>query len=72
MHNSKDKNIYFQEGALSPAFQLQYVSVPIVDNAECAVNYLGYGEITERMMCAGYKVGQKDACQVRSNALILK
>lgn len=56
-------NIFLQEGNFSPAFQLQVVSVPVVENAECAVNYLGYGDITERMLCAGYKAGQKDACQ---------
>ncbi|XP_059485509.1 trypsin-7-like [Neocloeon triangulifer] len=52
-----------REGSISPAFQLQSVSVPIVDNVECAYSYIGYGEITQRMLCAGYKLGQKDACQ---------
>lgn len=39
------------------------MSVPLVENEECASSYLGYGDITERMLCAGYKAGQKDACQ---------
>ena len=40
----------------------QYVRVPVVTNADCNSDY--GGEITDSMMCAGYRgVGGKDACQ---------
>ncbi|XP_023306028.2 trypsin eta [Lucilia cuprina] len=42
---------------------LEEVQVPIVSTAECTQSY-GVGEITERMICAGYvKTGGRDACQ---------
>ena len=42
---------------------LEEVQVPIVSNVDCLKAY-GTGEITERMICAGYlKTGGKDACQ---------
>jgi len=44
--------------------QLQFVQVPIIDDATCNVAYKGYNTITANMICAGlYRVGGKDACQ---------
>lgn len=43
-------------------FHLQCVDVPIVSDKECDVSYPGM--ITDRMVCAGYMEGGKDACQV--------
>ncbi len=40
---------------------LQKVDVPLVSNKECNVSYKN--EITDRMICAGYPQGGKDACQ---------
>lgn len=43
---------------------LQKVEVPIISNEDC--KYMGYSpeKITNNMICAGYKEGQQDACQV--------
>lgn len=43
-------------------FNLQCVEVPILSDKECDDSYPG--KITERMVCAGYLEGGKDACQV--------
>lgn len=42
---------------------LQEVVVPILSNSECRKS--GYGErrITDNMLCAGFKDGEKDSCQ---------
>lgn len=45
------------------AYQLQVVEVPLVSLEECTEAY-GADNITERMLCAGYPQGAKDACQV--------
>lgn len=44
---------------------LQKVDVPIISNDDC--KEMGYApeKITDNMICAGYKEGQQDACQVR-------
>lgn len=39
------------------------VSVPIVNRSECADAYRYMNTITDRMICAGYTSGGKDACQ---------
>lgn len=39
------------------------VEVPIRGNRECNCNY-GIGDITENMVCAGFRSGGKDSCQV--------
>lgn len=44
-------------------FNLQCVEVPILSEKECESSYPG--KITERMVCAGYLEGGKDACQVQ-------
>uniref|UniRef100_A0A673CP97 trypsin n=1 Tax=Sphaeramia orbicularis TaxID=375764 RepID=A0A673CP97_9TELE len=52
-------NIY-TDSVFNP-FQLRCVEVPIVSHKDCDVSYPG--QITERMLCAGYPEGGKDACQ---------
>ena len=42
---------------------LQKVNIPLVTNEECQKRYQDY-KITQRMVCAGYKEGGKDACKV--------
>lgn len=46
------------------AEKLQEVKVPILSNAQCKESKYGPNRITENMMCAGYKEGGKDSCQV--------
>uniref|UniRef100_G1RLC0 Plasma kallikrein n=1 Tax=Nomascus leucogenys TaxID=61853 RepID=G1RLC0_NOMLE len=41
---------------------LQKVNIPLVTNEECQKRYQDY-KITQRMVCAGYKEGGKDACK---------
>ncbi|XP_053685994.1 transmembrane protease serine 9-like [Sabethes cyaneus] len=42
---------------------LRATNVPAVNQEKCAKAYEDFGEITERMLCAGYEQGGKDACQ---------
>lgn len=42
--------------------QLMQVNVPLMTNAACQ-GFSGFEGVTERMLCAGYKKGGKDACQ---------
>jgi len=42
---------------------LQEVEVPILTNTECRTMYPPH-RITDNMLCAGYKEGGKDSCQV--------
>ncbi|XP_058463101.1 trypsin 5G1-like [Malaya genurostris] len=42
---------------------LRAADVPSVNQEQCATAYESFGGITERMLCAGYKEGGKDACQ---------
>ncbi|XP_058791263.1 trypsin-1-like [Phymastichus coffea] len=42
---------------------LREVSVPILSNAECRASKYPARKITDNMLCAGYKQGQKDSCQ---------
>uniref|UniRef100_A0A1L8DQF2 trypsin n=1 Tax=Nyssomyia neivai TaxID=330878 RepID=A0A1L8DQF2_9DIPT len=44
-------------------FQLRGVTVPKVDDIECIATHLFLVAVTERMFCAGYREGGKDACQ---------
>lgn len=38
--------------------------VPLVNQKKCQEAYASFGDITPRMICAGfYKEGGKDACQ---------
>ncbi|XP_069679943.1 trypsin-1-like [Periplaneta americana] len=43
--------------------QLQQVQVNIIDYNECNDDYVLYGGITPRMICAGVPQGGKDSCQ---------
>lgn len=42
---------------------LRRVQVPLVNQNICSEKYKQYGGVTERMICAGYMEGGKDACQ---------
>ncbi|KAL7025995.1 hypothetical protein ACKWTF_013733 [Chironomus riparius] len=43
---------------------LQHVAVPIISNAACRRTGYAPTRITDNMMCAGFKEGQKDSCQL--------
>lgn len=43
--------------------KLRAAYVPSVNQNECQKTYDRFGDITDRMICAGYKKGGKDACQ---------
>ncbi|PSN50128.1 Trypsin-1 [Blattella germanica] len=51
-----------QSGGPAPS-QLQQIQVNIVDQEECDRDYVRYGGVTERMICAGVPEGGKDSCQ---------
>ncbi|XP_013099236.2 trypsin-1-like [Stomoxys calcitrans] len=42
---------------------LRQAEVPIFNQQQCAMRYNIFGGITDRMICAGYAKGGKDACQ---------
>lgn len=42
---------------------LRAVRVPKVNQDVCAQAYMGFGDITDQMICAGLPEGGKDACQ---------
>ncbi|XP_054457936.1 serine protease 27-like [Anoplopoma fimbria] len=54
-----------QPDSSSRAEILQEVNLPIVGNNECQCTY---PELTDNMICAGFKEGGKDACQGDSGA----
>jgi len=61
------------ESSSSAATKLQKVNVPLVDQATCAKVYQNFNDVTDRMMCAGYPQGGKDACQGDSGGpLVMK
>ena len=49
-----------QVGVLGSADRLQKVEVPLATTAACLVGYPN--QLTDRMICAGYPTGKKDAC----------
>ena len=52
--------------------RLFQVEVPLVSNQECSSNYEASGiEITDKMICAGFKQGGKDSCQGDSGGPLL-
>ncbi len=52
------------EGHYKPAEKLQKVDVPLVSQKTCNEAYKG--KITDSMLCAGFKEGKKDSCQMDS------
>lgn len=54
-----------EQGDISPT--LQEVIVPILSNSECRKSGYGSSRITDNMLCAGFKDGEKDSCQVRKS-----
>ena len=58
--------MFFPGSRLRPK-TLQAVDVPVLESRECEVWHKGKGInviIYDEMMCAGYKIGSKDSCQV--------
>lgn len=51
------------EASQNTATTLQKVPVPLVDQATCVKAYAGFNDVSNRMICAGYSQGAKDACQ---------
>lgn len=45
---------------------LKEAPVPIISTKRCNSSCMYNGEITSRMLCAGYTEGKVDACQVSS------
>lgn len=43
---------------------LQKVTVPIISQEECKTQGYPASKISDQMICAGYPLGEKDACQV--------
>lgn len=49
---------------------LQHVAVPVIENHVCESWHRRKGidiRIYDEMMCAGYELGQRDACQVNND-----
>ena len=63
-------NFYLKFGSLGSRVRpktLQVVDVPIIDNRQCEEWHASKGInviIYDEMMCAGYRGGGKDSCQV--------
>lgn len=51
------------ESSYAISDKLMKVEVPLVPNQTCANAYKDFNEVTDRMVCAGYDEGKKDACQ---------
>ncbi len=51
------------EGSYNLPNILNKVQVPLVSTADCNAPLAYDGEVTDRMICAGYKNGGKDSCQ---------
>lgn len=57
------QNLQFQSGGITPT-QLYKVTIPLVNQAQCASAYSGYNTLTTNMLCAGrLGIGGIDACQ---------
>ena len=64
MFNHHDK---MREGSKLRPKVLQHVAVPVIENHVCEGWHRRKGidiRIYDEMMCAGYELGQRDACQV--------
>lgn len=44
---------------------LKEAPVPLISTKKCNSSCMYDGEITKRMLCAGYTEGKVDACQVK-------
>ena len=53
-----------EEGASFFSDILQKVTIPLISNEECKKDY-GWSKVLPSMMCAGYKSGGRDSCQVK-------
>lgn len=51
------------QNSLESREMLRAAYVPSVNQEECQEAYLLFGGVTDRMICAGYKKGGRDACQ---------
>lgn len=51
------------ENSYSISNKLMKVRLPLVSSNLCGQVYQGFNDITDRMICAGYAEGMKDACQ---------
>lgn len=51
------------QNPFEPRAWLRQTEVPIFNREECFKKYEKFGGVTERMICAGYIEGGKDACQ---------
>lgn len=67
--------LYFSLGSRLRPKTLQAVDVPIIDNRQCERWHKSNGinvVIYEEMMCAGYRGGSKDSCQVSNHQRVMK
>lgn len=62
MANVTGWGVLWEDGPNSK--QLQVVELPLVDRTVCQQAYTPYINITDYMICFGFKAGGKDACQV--------
>lgn len=56
------------------ASHLQFAQLPVVSNDFCTQAYAAYEaqKIDERVLCAGYNLGGKDACQGDSGGPLMQ
>uniref|UniRef100_F4MI41 trypsin n=1 Tax=Phlebotomus perniciosus TaxID=13204 RepID=F4MI41_PHLPE len=57
------------QSIVETSFHVRAVSVPVVNKSECIRSY---PILTDRMLCAGYRNGGKDACQGDSGGPIVR
>ncbi|XP_061638086.1 transmembrane protease serine 5 isoform X2 [Phyllopteryx taeniolatus] len=57
---------YTQPDGVHSSDTLKEAAIPIIGNNKCNSSCMYNGEITPRMLCAGYTEGKVDACQVGS------
>jgi trypsin len=73
---TKDRVVVMGLGALTeggdgPKF-VHDVTVPVISNEECNRSKMYGGSITDKMLCAGFRVGGKDSCQGDSGGPLVK
>lgn len=59
-----ENDVFFSHSVHSPD-TLKEAPVPLISTKKCNSSCMYNGEITPRMLCAGYTEGKVDACQVR-------